>query len=259
MTLPSTTYPIQEPEALSSLLISEAQVSTSGACGFLAPLGRLYEATIMEGPKENHQAQRVTNMAQDKMPETLLMVEERSLEHMGAEDEREGRLPLQRLAIPDQFAQVVAGIYRSSYPDVMHLSVFKVIGIKTIVLHIPVVPNKEGSTKTSDQTVNVVMNVLMEKKNHPVIVHCNQGKHRTGTMIACFRKVQAWDHQSIVNEYRSLAGKKARALDEEFIQTYTPPRDILATAKRLGVASWVAVPYPVTSNTADEHPALSRE
>jgi hypothetical protein len=63
-------------------------------------------------------------------------------------------------------------------------------------------------------------------------------------MIACFRKVQAWDHQSIVNEYRSFAGKKARALDEEFIQTYTPPRDILATAKRLGVASWVAVPYP---------------
>jgi protein tyrosine phosphatase (PTP) superfamily phosphohydrolase (DUF442 family) len=43
-------------------------------------------------------------------------------------------------------------------------------------LHIPVVPNKEGSTKTSDQTVNVVMSVLMEKKNHPVIVHCNQGK-----------------------------------------------------------------------------------
>lgn len=78
-------------------------------------------------------------------------------------------------------------------------------------------------------------------------------------MIACFRKVQAWDHQSIVNEYRSFAGKKARALDEEFIQTYTPPRDILATAKRLGVASWVAVPYPVTSNTADERPALSRE
>lgn len=79
MTLPSTTYPIQEPEALSSLLISEAQVSTSGACGFLAPLGRLYEATIMEGPKENHQAQRMTNMAQDKMPETLLIVEECSL------------------------------------------------------------------------------------------------------------------------------------------------------------------------------------
>jgi tyrosine-protein phosphatase SIW14 len=61
------------------------------------------------------------------------MVTDHVSEHMGAEDEREGRLPLQRLAIPDQFAQVVAGIYRSSYPDVMHLSVFKVIGIKTIV------------------------------------------------------------------------------------------------------------------------------
>ena len=28
-----------------------------------------------------------------------------------------------------------------------------------------------------------------DSKNHPMLVHCNKGKHRTGCLIGCFRKV----------------------------------------------------------------------
>jgi hypothetical protein len=41
-------------------------------------------------------------------------------------------LPLQ-LNVPERFAQVVNGVYRSGYPDVLHLDVWKAIGIKTIL------------------------------------------------------------------------------------------------------------------------------
>jgi tyrosine-protein phosphatase SIW14 len=43
-------------------------------------------------------------------------------------------------------------------------------------LCVPIVPNKEGSVKSAHQTVDTVMEILMEPKNHPIVVHCNQGK-----------------------------------------------------------------------------------
>lgn len=49
-----------------------------------------------------------------------------------AEIDLEAKLPLQ-LNVPKRFAQVVNGVYRSGYPDALHLSVWKAIGIKTIL------------------------------------------------------------------------------------------------------------------------------
>lgn len=49
-----------------------------------------------------------------------------------AEQAEIDQLPLQ-LNVPKRFAQVVNGVYRSGYPDALHLSVWKAIGIKTIL------------------------------------------------------------------------------------------------------------------------------
>jgi hypothetical protein len=74
-------------------------------------------------------------------------------------------------------------------------------------------------------------------------------------VIACFRKVQDWGYEAIVNEYRGFAGEKARPLDEASIGAYTPGRGIQKTAKRLKIASWVVVPDQLKTNAADEDPA----
>ncbi|CAN0534051.1 unnamed protein product, partial [Ectocarpus sp. 8 AP-2014] len=29
-----------------------------------------------------------------------------------------------------------------------------------------------------------------DASNHPMLVHCNKGKHRTGCLIGCFRRVR---------------------------------------------------------------------
>lgn len=51
---------------------------------------------------------------------------------MEQETKLQADIPMQ-LKIPDRFAQVVAGIYRSSYPDAQNLSLFEVIGLRTIM------------------------------------------------------------------------------------------------------------------------------
>lgn len=29
-----------------------------------------------------------------------------------------------------------------------------------------------------------------DARNHPLLIHCNKGKHRTGCLVGCFRKVR---------------------------------------------------------------------
>ena len=61
----------------------------------------------------------------------------------------------------------------------------------------------------------------MDPRNHPVLIHCNQGKHRTGCLVGCLRKVQQWSLVAIFEEYRRFAGTKARVVDELFIERFT--------------------------------------
>ena len=50
------------------------------------------------------------------------------------------------------------------------------------------------------------------------IIHCNQGKHRTGCLVGCLRKAQRWSLVAILDEYRLSAGRKARIVDQQFIE-----------------------------------------
>jgi len=42
-------------------------------------------------------------------------------------------------------------------------------------------------------------------------IMCNLGRHRTGTVIGCLRKLQRWNLTSIFEEYRRYAGSKVPA------------------------------------------------
>lgn len=41
------------------------------------------------------------------------------------------------------------------------------------------------------------------------------GRHRTGTVVGCWRKLQRWALSSILEEYRRYAGMKVRVLNEQ--------------------------------------------
>ncbi|KAJ3330560.1 hypothetical protein HDU93_000332 [Gonapodya sp. JEL0774] len=59
-----------------------------------------------------------------------------------------------------------------------------------------------------------------DKRNHPILIHCNKGKHRTGCLIGCLRKLQGWSLTSSFAEYRRFSQPKERAMDQQFIEVF---------------------------------------
>jgi tyrosine-protein phosphatase SIW14 len=90
-------------------------------------------------------------------------------------------------------------------------------GINQIRIHVPA--NKE-TVKIEATTMLQALGVVLDRTNYPLLIHCNKGKHRTGCVVACFRKVLGDAMDSIIHEYHTYAGKKARALDEQFIHGF---------------------------------------
>lgn len=149
------------------------------------------------------------------------------------------------LVPPVNFSLVCRGIYRGSYPNVRNHSFLKSLGLKSILflcpedysksgqdfiesngirlIRVPMEGNKEPFKIIPDELMDRAMQQLADTRNHPIYVHCNKGKHRTGSVCGCFRKLQQWTLTSIFEEYRRFAGAKARQLDEQYIELYRPP------------------------------------
>jgi tyrosine-protein phosphatase SIW14 len=132
------------------------------------------------------------------------------------------------------------GIYRSSYPTKRNFSFLQQIGIKSIVFlcpedypdsHVEFLKdqgaqllqfasegNKEPFVEIPEDVIRAALRAVLDTRNHPLLIHCNQGKHRTGCLVGCLRKVQRWSFVAIFDEYRRFAGNKARIVDQQFIE-----------------------------------------
>ncbi|KAL1405477.1 tyrosine-protein phosphatase required for protection against superoxide stress (By similarity) [Vanrija albida] len=64
------------------------------------------------------------------------------------------------------------------------------------------------------------LSLLLQPSTFPTLVCCNLGRHRTGTVVGCWRKLQRWALSSILEEYRRYAGMKVRVLNEQFIELF---------------------------------------
>ena len=101
------------------------------------------------------------------------------------------------------------------YPD-SHLGFLEEQGVQ--LLHFGVTGNKEPFDEMSDDVVRAALRAVIDPANHPLLIHCNQGKHRTGCLVGCFRKAQRWSLVAIFEEYRRYADRKARIVDQQFIE-----------------------------------------
>ncbi|VVB07346.1 unnamed protein product [Arabis nemorensis] len=84
-----------------------------------------------------------------------------------------------------------------------------------------------GNSKTPEPYVNIqdhkireALKVLLDEKNHPLLIHCKRGKHRTGCVVGCMRKLQKWCLTSIYDEYKRFAAAKARVSDQRFMELF---------------------------------------
>mmetsp|Transcript_32286 Transcript_32286/g.52162 ORF Transcript_32286/g.52162 Transcript_32286/m.52162 type:complete len:170 (-) Transcript_32286:465-974(-) len=141
---------------------------------------------------------------------------------------------------PVNFAMVARGVYRSGYPNKKNIAFLKKLGLKSVLYLCPedhalveffssssiklfqfgIKGNKEPFVDIPEDRVREALVVLLDTRNHPILIHCNKGKHRTGCVVGCLRKVQNWSLTSIFDEYRRFAGSKVRILDQQFIELF---------------------------------------
>lgn len=139
---------------------------------------------------------------------------------------------------------VATGIYRSSFPRPEHFEFLQTLGLKSILvlLHEPypdenmafanqsgiavhqigLSGNKEPFVNMEPASIARALEVILDPQNRPLLIHCNQGKHRTGCVVGCLRRAQNWSLSIIFDEYRRYAYPKARPLDQLLIELFDP-------------------------------------
>ncbi|OAA55839.1 tyrosine phosphatase family protein [Niveomyces insectorum RCEF 264] len=138
---------------------------------------------------------------------------------------------------PLNFGNVLPGLYRSSYPRPENFKFLEQLKLKTIVTLVDknfskgyrdfMVKNNiehhifgmKGTKKEEIPlaTMEAILKLVLDRRNYPLLIHCNHGKHRTGCVIAVVRKITGWDNASIAEEYRAYAGRKVRDCDVEYM------------------------------------------
>eukprot|EP01061_Rhynchopus_euleeides_P038824 TRINITY_DN66590_c0_g1_i1.p1 TRINITY_DN66590_c0_g1~~TRINITY_DN66590_c0_g1_i1.p1 ORF type:complete len:240 (+),score=34.08 TRINITY_DN66590_c0_g1_i1:58-777(+) len=142
------------------------------------------------------------------------------------------------------FSMIAPSVYRSGYPSKKNFPFLKKLGIRSVcylcpeeyalvnqdfykkngikIHQFPMEGNKEPFVNIPEQQVNSALSAVCDTRYHPILIHCNKGKHRTGAVCGCLRKVQGWSLVSIIDEYNRFAGDKGRAMDQQFVELFKP-------------------------------------
>ncbi|TMW91742.1 hypothetical protein EJD97_013953 [Solanum chilense] len=168
------------------------------------------------------------------------------------EDDDGGLLPESYLPVLDgegllvpplNFAMVDYGVFRSGFPDTANFAFLQTLDLRSIIYLCPErYPEDnveflnangirlfqfaiEGSKEPPlvnipEETIKEALKVVLDEKNRPLLIHCKRGKHRTGSLVGCLRKLQKWCLTSIFDEYQRYAAEKARVSDLRFMESF---------------------------------------
>ncbi|XP_057515447.1 tyrosine-protein phosphatase DSP5-like [Amaranthus tricolor] len=140
---------------------------------------------------------------------------------------------------PNNFSMVEEGLYRSGFPEPSNFEFLETLNLKSIIYlcteQYPEEHKKfldshniklfqfgiEGTKETiPGDVISKALRILIDVRNYPILIHCKRGKHRTGCLVGCFRKLQNWCLSSVFEEYQRFAGAKARINDMKFMERY---------------------------------------
>lgn len=143
---------------------------------------------------------------------------------------------------PPNFGRVGSAIFRSSFPRKEHFAYLQTLGLKSILVLIPepypaenrvfcaengialfqvgLDGNKEPFVHVKKEDLERAVRIALDPANHPILIHCNQGKHRTGCVVGCIRRLQRVSLALIFEEYRRYAYPKVRSLDHLIIELF---------------------------------------
>jgi len=126
--------------------------------------------------------------------------------------------PSLRIVPPLNFCPVERQLYRSGQPSKINFEFLKELHLKTIVWLASEDPIDEFLEFVQQEQINLyfaginpdggdnnpwdgltensiiqALNIIVNKDNYPLLVCCGMGRHRTGTVIGCLRRLQGWN------------------------------------------------------------------
>lgn len=141
---------------------------------------------------------------------------------------------------PINFGMVVPGLYRSGYPQAANYPFMRSLKLKTIVTLVEK-DMPEGYQQFIDENginhqifamtgtkkeeipaslMKSIAEVVLNRENHPLLIHCNHGKHRTGCVVGVVRKQGGMNADAIIQEYTDYAAPKVRVSDVDYIRNF---------------------------------------
>jgi protein tyrosine/serine phosphatase len=123
-------------------------------------------------------------------------------------------VPIQKEGL-ENFYKVSDILYRSQQPASAGFRSLRDMGIKTIVnfrahhsdekkmkgLDMKYVQIPINTWSLNDRHVEQFLKVMSDESNHPVLVHCQHGADRTGSMVAIYRMVfENWNKEEALKE-----------------------------------------------------------
>jgi tyrosine-protein phosphatase SIW14 len=155
-----------------------------------------------------------------------------------AENATDGR----EFVVPENFSMVEKGVYRSSFPRTRNIAFMKHLRLKSVVSLVPedypagmlefynstgikLLSHGLGGNKWPFKEIDYndlisTMRDVLNEANRPLLIHCNKGKHRTGSVVGCLRKIRGWALSAIFNEYLLYASPKTRFEDQQMIEIF---------------------------------------
>lgn len=158
------------------------------------------------------------------------------------------RAPDRRIIPPLNFCPVEKQLYRSGQPSLINQLFLQQLHLKTILWLASEEPMEDFLDYCLAQNINIefvgmindynytninpwdsldertiqnALELICNKENYPLLVCCGMGRHRTGAVIGCLRRLQGWNLASVSEEYRRFSGARGgRILVELLIESF---------------------------------------
>ncbi|KAJ3299328.1 hypothetical protein HK104_009353 [Borealophlyctis nickersoniae] len=161
---------------------------------------------------------------------------------------------------PDGFGIIEPGVYRSHALQPTNFPFLQTLNLKTVLVLSPDPPSKSVNSYVEDNGIKMLhlgsqasrpnlgwrpvseelvkdgLELVLNVDCHPIMVMDASPAQDTGTFVGCLRKLQGWNFNTIVVEYRSVAGSKSRTMNEQFMELFDT--DLVTLPRNL--PSWLA-------------------
>ncbi|CAI4049981.1 hypothetical protein SKDZ_14G2230 [Saccharomyces kudriavzevii ZP591] len=155
--------------------------------------------------------------------------------------------PQERIVPPLNFCPVERYLYRSGQPSPVNFPFLLNLKLKTIIwlsneepqdtllefcdtnkinLQFAAINPDAGEDDNpwdglTEHSIINVLQTIVTQENYPLLVCCGMGRHRTGTVIGCLRRIMGWNLASVSEEYRRFTGSRGgRILVELLIEAF---------------------------------------